>query len=430
MNQPRSAAPSRSSSWKWWICGLLLLASAINYMDRQTLANASVRITTQFQLKQIEYGNLELAFGWAFGIGSVLFGIAADRFSVRWLYPLVLALWSAVGFTTGLMKSYEGLLICRTLLGLFEGGHWPCAIKTTQRLLAAPDRALGNSVLQSGASIGAIITPKIMQAMLTPELASWRLPFQVVGAVGLLWVVAWLLLVRRGDLSATPAVTEANLGQASPAVAGDKADKNAEAAWRGWRVLLSRRMLVLCVVVACLNTTWQLLRAWLPKFLQESRGYTEHNMLDFMMWFYVATDVGCIGAGALTLWRIRRGGSVYGSRLAVFCGCAVLSAFTVTVFMFPQGLPLLFMLLTVGAGTLGLFPIYHAFTQDVSASHQGKVTGLTGFAAWAVSSPAQTVFGWLVDRTGSFDIGLAVAGLLPIAACAAIAIFWNRSSPK
>ena len=53
-----SAAPvHRGSSWKWWVCGLLLCASAINYMDRQTLANAATRITAQFRLSQEQYGS-------------------------------------------------------------------------------------------------------------------------------------------------------------------------------------------------------------------------------------------------------------------------------------------------------------------------------------------------------------------------------------
>ena len=136
----------RPTSWKWWICGLLLLASTINYMDRQTLANAAVRITRQFQLNQEQYGNLELGFGWAFAAGSILFGVMADRFSVRLIYPVVLILWSATGFATGLVHSYDELLVCRTLLGLFEAGHWPCAIKTTQRLLDPEDRAMGNGL--------------------------------------------------------------------------------------------------------------------------------------------------------------------------------------------------------------------------------------------------------------------------------------------
>ena len=155
---------ARPASWKWWICGLLLLASAINYMDRQTLANAAVRITRQFHLNQEQYGNLELGFGLAFATGSILFGVMADRFAVRWIYPAVLILWSATGFATGLAQSYDGLLVCRTLLGLFEAGHWPCAIKTTQRLLAPEDRTMGNGLLQGGASIGAIVTPQVMNA--------------------------------------------------------------------------------------------------------------------------------------------------------------------------------------------------------------------------------------------------------------------------
>ena len=179
---------TRSSSWKWWVCGLLLCASAINYMDRQTLANAATRITRQFALSQEQYGNLEFGFGWAFAVGSLFFGIIVDRFSVRNVFPIVLVLWSAVGFATGMVHSYEGLLYCRTLLGFFEGGHWPCAVKTTRLLLEAKDRSMGNSVLQSGTSIGAIITPLVMRFMLTDDPGSWRWPFLVVGAVGIIWV--------------------------------------------------------------------------------------------------------------------------------------------------------------------------------------------------------------------------------------------------
>ena len=63
-----SSAPNRSATWKWTICGLLLLASAINYMDRQTLANASVRITKEFQLTQAQYGNIEAVFAYALSL--------------------------------------------------------------------------------------------------------------------------------------------------------------------------------------------------------------------------------------------------------------------------------------------------------------------------------------------------------------------------
>jgi len=385
----------------------------INYMDRQTLANAAVRISAQFGLNQEQYGNLEMAFGWAFAVGSVVFGVMADRISVRWLYPVVLVLWSATGFATGLTQSYDGLLVCRALLGFFEAGHWPCAIKTTQRLLAPKDRAMGNSLLQSGASVGAILTPLVMKAMLTDQLESWRAPFQVIGAIGVVWIVFWFAMLRESDLSSAPVrAAQANT---------DAADSGAS-----WRVLLSRRMLVVLFMVACINTSWQTLRAWLPKFMMEGRGYGEGDALYFNSLFYIATDVGCLGAGALTLWLARRGVSVHHSRLLVFVGCAGLTALTTVVAVLPKGWPLLGVLLIAGAGALGVFPVYHALTQELSPYHQGKVTGLAGVAAWAFSSPAQRFFGRLIDQTGSFDLGFALVGWLPLLAFVPLWLLWGK----
>src|SRR6185436_15615462 len=100
---------------------------------------------------------------------------------------------------------YSGLLVCRTLLGFFEGGHWPCAIKTTQRLLEPKDRSMGNSLLQSGTSIGAIVTPLVMRAMLTDEPGSWRWPFLVIGAFGIIWAFIWFGLIGKEDLPVTAA---------------------------------------------------------------------------------------------------------------------------------------------------------------------------------------------------------------------------------
>jgi MFS family permease len=407
-----SAPRTTSTSWKWWVCGLLLCASAINYMDRQTLANAAVRITKQFQLTQEQYGNLELGFGWAFAAGSLLFGVLVDRFPVRWVYPAALLLWSVMGFATGLVESYSGLLVCRTLLGFFEAGHWPCAVKTTQGLLTPADRSMGNSLLQSGTSIGAIITPLIMRVLLTPELGSWRPAFQIVGAVGLIWIIAWFAMVRKTELGAAPIIAP-----------GAKR-------WDGLReVLFSRRMMVVIVVVALINTSWQLLRAWLPKFLQEGRGYAESEVLYFTSVFYVATDVGVLGAGALTLWLHRRGASVFNSRCVGFLGCAVLAALALFVMVLPKSWLLLAVLLFVGAGALGVFGIYHAFTQDLTRTHQGMVTGVAGVAAWSLS-PAHKYFGRLVDNTGSFDLGFAIAGCLPLAALICIWLFWNQKSNR
>jgi ACS family hexuronate transporter-like MFS transporter len=420
MSAALPAAPERPISWKWQVCGLLLFASMINYMDRQTLANVAVRITDEFHLSQEQYGNLELVFGWAFAIGSLLFGVIADAVSVRWLYPAVLCCWSMVGFATGFIHSYAGLLICRTLLGFFEAGHWPCGLKTTQRLLPSADRAMGNSVLQSGTSIGAVLTPLVMSVMLTSAPGGWRPPFQMIGGFSLLWVVVWLAMVRTRDLPA----------QTAAAPAGDALDAPdaTEGAGRksGFReIVFSRRFLVLIVMVACINTTWQLLRAWLPKILQQGRGYSESQALYFNSAYFLATDIGCLGAGFLTLWLGRRGWSTHGARSVVYLAGAMLTALTTVAGLAPKGPLLLVLLLIIGMGALAVFPCYYAFSQELTTEHQGKVTGLTGVFAWIFSAPVHKYFGRLVDQTGSFDFGLAVAGWLPLIGFVVLKFLWS-----
>ncbi len=144
--------------------------------------------------------NDETGFGIAFALGQTALGILADRVNVRWYYPLLLAIWSLMGFATGMMYTFTGLLICRVLLGLFEGGNWRCGIKTIQNLLPPAERALGSGILQSGGAIGAMLTPLVVGLLLSDELGSWRRPFLVIGAAGLSWVVLWLASVRSADL--------------------------------------------------------------------------------------------------------------------------------------------------------------------------------------------------------------------------------------
>ena len=132
--------------------------------------------------------------------GALVFGFIVDRVGAFWLYPMVLIGWSLAGVATayadeigaallGLTGSstlenadsskaaYLGFLSCRIVLGFFEAGHWPCALVTTQTILSRQDRSFGNSILQSGAAIGAIFTPIIVVYMVHTHVG-------VAGATG------------------------------------------------------------------------------------------------------------------------------------------------------------------------------------------------------------------------------------------------------
>ena len=469
-----SSSSEKTGLWVWWVCGLLLLASTINYMDRQTLSATTDQIKREFGLNNEQLGLVEMSFGLAFAVGASVFGFIADKTSVRWLYPTVLLLWSAMGFATGLVETYTGLLLCRIFLGLFEAGHWPCALKTTQRLLPSSKRTLGNSVLQSGTAIGAMVTPLIVKSMVDENVVgSWRFAFQIVGAVGAVWVVLWLMSIKSSDIDAaampnssspdfspSPRRGEPGRGddlvstsdsqaallpnpphrgegtsEASPLTLilapedGGEGTRGSHPQDRSFlEVIFSQKFLVLVIVVISINLCWHQFRFWMKLFLREGRGYDNFASLDVMFWFNVMTDVGCLSAGLATALLHRRGQTPHAARCWVFGVCSLLVASGALIPLLGKGPALIAVLMTVGIGALGLFPCYYAFTQELSVTHQGKVSGTLGTIAWIFPSVWHWQFGRWVDQTKSYDLGMCLASLMPLVAIAALLVLWPRDA--
>lgn len=405
-----SAGPGyRSAAWRWWVCGLLLLATMLNYMDRQALAQLAPDITKELGLSNEDYGTLELAFGVAFAVGGLTLGFVADRVSLRWLYPAVLMAWSAAGFATGWARGYSDLMVCRIFLGFFEAGQWPCALTASQRLLSQRDRSMGNSLLQSGAALGAVITPLVVQRMASDIPGAWREPFRVIGMMGIAWTVVWMMVIRAGDLDRAHAHSAD-----APKVATSSPDD------------FVRRFCVLIVIVIAINFFWQFYRAWLPKMLRDEYGYGRAATNYFTSAFYIATDIGCLSAGFAVKLLSGRGWSVHSSRVLTFLVCAVLTGLGAVLTVLPAGPAMLVLLLVIGAGALGLFPIYYSFSQELSSRHQGKVTGSLGCIAWLTSALMQRAIGRYVDHSGSYSLVLFITALLPLTGLVVLVLFWDR----
>lgn len=441
MGRLTDSAGERSGLWRYSVCGLLLLATMLNYMDRMTLAQLGSTIRAEYGLSHANYGGLEEGFGYAFAAGALFFGFLADRLSVRWLYPSVLLLWSMAGIATAeapaigaaiqrllgpafdvatdpANHAYLGFLTCRVALGFFEAGHWPCALITTQVILTRKDRSFGNSILQSGAAIGAVLTPIVIVTMLpSPDdsdrypLGTWRLPFVAIGVIGMMWALPWLALVRGSDLDRSRVVPEPN-------------NAPTPVAWGGRSLLLM--YLALVVTVISINLSWQFFRAWLPMFLEEGRSYSKQQVQWLTAAYYIAADAGCIGVGFLVKWLAGRGWGVHRARVFLFGVCAAVTALSVAYVFLPPGPLLVGLLLVVAAASLGLFPNYYSFAQEPSRTHQGMVSGSLGTIAWIASSRMQKLVGGNIDATRSYATGIMMAGLVPLLGLAAMLLLWPR----
>ncbi|MGL4552497.1 MAG: MFS transporter [Gemmataceae bacterium] len=400
---------SIKSGWRWWVCGLLLLATMVNYMDRLTLNLLAKHINHDLGLTAEGYAAMEWGFALAFATGAIGFGFLVDRFSVYWVYPLAVIGWSAAGFLSGFAQTFEQLFACRVLLGLAESANWPCALRTTQRVLSREERSMGNSILQSGTAVGSILLPLVLQVLFREgEPGAWRAPFLVVGAAGAFWVVLWWGTLRKADLDPPPA-KDAGVRLELPTLSAG---------------LYVRRFAALVVLVITTNMTWHCLRAWGALFLQEKHGYSQDAVNKFFMGYYAFSDVGAIAAGALTLWIASRFLPVHASRVVVYLGFALVTALAALI-PYLDGPALIAVFLVVGFGSLGVFPNYYSFTQDLTERHQGKLTGTLSAVCWVALAAWQWAIGSHVKQTGSYALPFVVSGLAPLVGFVAIVALWG-----
>jgi ACS family hexuronate transporter-like MFS transporter len=183
-------------------------------------------------------------------------------------------------------------------------------------------------------------------------------------------------------------------------------------------------------VVVSINLCWHFFRAWLPKMLRETHDYSRGATNLFTSAFYIATDVGCIASGLAIKRLATRKFSVHTSRVIVFSACALLTSLSVQVAMLNASPLMLGLLLIIGAGALGLFPIYYSLTQELSVKNQGLVIGLLAAIAWIVSSLMHTRIGHWIDSTKSYSTILVIAGLAPLAAAIVLIGFWGKTKEE
>ncbi|MGL6072736.1 MAG: MFS transporter [Fimbriiglobus sp.] len=352
---------------RWWVCGLLLAATTINYLDRVALNQSASDIKKAFTINDEGYAWLESGFQLSFAAGALGFGFLVDRFGIRSMYVVAVVGWSMAGLLTGFVDSYLMLLMCRISLGFFEAGNWPCGIRTVKQVMPAEERSLGNAFFQSGTGIGAMLTPIIIAACAAYSLNTgddngWRLPFRVIGAIGFLWVLAWVFTVPKGLLqgSVTPDSTTESLPFSA--------------------ILQDRRFWILAIVIIGVNTTWHTFRVWLPLFMETQLSYSKSEMQTWSFAYYAIADLGSWLIGGFVILQTRRGIGLYRARMTAFAIGVLLALASVgLLWQEPLGRvgAMVFVLVT-GFGALGLFATYFALSQEISAKHQGKITGTLG----------------------------------------------------
>jgi len=408
----------REANRRWWLAGLMMLALVLNYSHRLVFSQNSSRFQETFDVQQAGYGKVTGAFSLGFAFGGPIWGSVADALPVRQLFPALVLLWSFVGGARFLVGSLDEFTLLQGLLGFLLAGHWPCSLRTTQRLFEPAQRTLANTILQAGSSVGNILTPLLILATDRIPSSDWRLPFLIVAALGPLWIIAWRSMTQDSDFTRP-------VFQANDAQTGAAHRELQEQPF--WKLFLGRRWWLLLWTVITINVLWHYITAWLPDTLEKQHGYSRDFVQSFSAVYYVVTLLGSLVLGWMSSRLTEQCWSTTQARLFVFGVGSLLACGAMLAAWSSPGPLLLTGFLLVAAGSLSLFPVYYSLNQELSAKHQGKVGGLLSFCSWMILAVIHPKIGQLVQGDPSWRPWILTAlGLAPLSAWLLLNLFWTQ----
>ncbi len=286
---------------RWWIIGLIMLGSCINYLTRSTLAVAAPTILQDLKITEKEYSWIVGAFQGAIMLQPVC-GYVLDVIGLRLGFALFAIAWSLVSMAHSLAHSWQAFAVLRGVLGFNEGSANPAGMKATAEWFPAKERGIAGGIYNIGASVGSMIAPPlVVWAILRYH---WQASFLITGGLGLVWVVFWLLFYHPPEKH--PSLTKRER---------DYIASGQETALRsdGFRpslpkILRQRNFWGIALPRFLADPTWGTLSLWLPLYLSTARNMDLKEIALFAWLPFLAADFGSVFGGFVSMTLQKRAG--------------------------------------------------------------------------------------------------------------------------
>ena len=424
-----STAPtSDTSNMRWVVCGLLFLATTINYMDRnvwgyvETMLHTAPFMGWDFAsdakhqpLFDNNFGNVIIVFQIAYGVGFLFAGRMIDKLGTKVGYALAIGIWGLASISHSLVNSVIGFFIARIFLGLGESGNFPAAIKAVSEWFPTAERGKAVGLFNSGSNASALIAP-LLVASVTARWG-WRAAFVTTGSMGMIWLILWLCFpynrLRRGSTQ-----TQANLE-------ADFASQKENGGNIPLSALLQRRGLyAFSIGKGLTDGVWWFYLFYLPQFLNRNYGLTLKDAYWYIVAVYMISSVGSIAGGSLSGMRMRAGHSVNSGRKFAMLVCALCVVPVVLVprmsQLFPANAwPATLLIALAAAAHQGWSANLFSTPGDMFPSTAVSTVVGVGGAAGAVGG---AIFTWIVKRNLSLH-QLLVFAMAASAYLVALALF-------
>jgi len=352
-----------------FLLALLIVASILNYADRQIIAILKPVLQEDLHWTDADYGHLAATFQLSAAIAFLFTGWFTDKVGLKVANPLAVGSWSLAAMAHGLAHTVAQFTFARAALGATEALGTPTGIKTIATVFDAKSRSLALGLLNAAGNLGAVVTP-----LFVPFLAAavgWRNTFAIVGGAGLVWVAVWFLSGAGNSDALKPRPVETPETAVAPPVE--------KVRWSD--VLRDRATWAVMGGKALFDQVWWFLLFWTPDLFHRVFGLSMKEFAVPLACIYLIAASGSLITGAIVNRLLARGWSVNRARKTVMLVCALLVVPVPLVLHAPNAwIATLLLGLTLAAHQGFSVNVFGIITDVVPTQRVGTVTSLGALA--------------------------------------------------
>ena len=439
-----AAQALKPTNYRWVICGLLFLATTVNYMDRQVLSLTwKDFIAPEFHWTDSDYGTITAVFSIVYALANFFVGRFIDWMGTRKGYLWAIFIWSlgacmhagcgwatehvvGLGSAAAMVSATGGVaatvamvsvyffIAARIVLAVGESGNFPAAIKVTAEYFPKKDRAYATSIFNAGATVGALLAP-----LSIPSLAryfqsigignGWEMAFIVIGALGFVWMGLWVLYYKKPAENRHVNAAELAYIEQDSHVAGETPRQEAEQEdsrdairipfWQcfkyaqTWAVIFGRFLT---------DGVWWFFLFWIPAYISDVYGLPSDSHTAQMLIFvlYAITMLSIYGGKLPTIIMNRTGLNPYSARMRamfVFALFPLLAILAQPLGQYSYWFPVIIIGLCGAAHQSWSANIYTVVSDMFPKSTVGSIIGIGGMAAGLSSFLINLISGLLFD---------------------------------
>ncbi len=396
------------ANFRWWIAFLLFIATGLSFFDRQVLSTLAPVITHDLHIDDVTYSHVVSAFILSYTVMFTVGGRIIDWLGLRVGLALSVGLWTLASLLHGITRGPFDLGLFRFLLGAGEGGCFPGATKGALEWFPRKQRAVAVGFANGGSAFGAVVAPPV--TVWISMRFGWRGAFFATGAMGLLWLVVWLLFFRLPQESGFLSREELRHITEGRESYGYAPRAEVLVPWK--RLLRMREVWGLMATRFLLDPVFYFYMFWIPQYLSQTR-HISLAAIGNLTWIpFMTLGVSTIVGGWASDHLVRLGWTINAARKTMLGLGASLTPFSILcVFVSGPGLAIALMSVLMFAHGFWISNYMTVIGDLFPIRAVGSVAGVSGSAGGVGGILSSLIVG-VVAQYGSYSPLFVACGLL------------------